>query len=149
MLFLGNSWYILIPVKFEQLLDRRTRRSCRTSRLRQESWTCHPGRRPGRPEQAKKINEEICHQQSNCRTCLKWAHYVGHFCVFFSFVNSSCKLELVAGWACLNAAAVLDSAFGHINGTQKASSWLALRSKVGWLVAFGSAEIASKEFLDV
>ena len=77
---------------------------------------------------------------------LKWAHYVGHFRVFFSFVNSSCKLELVAGWACLNAAAVLDSAFGHINGTQKASSWLALRSKVGWLVAFGSAEIASKEF---
>ena len=57
-----------------------------------------------------------------------------------TFVNS-CKLELVAGWVCLNAAAALDSAFGHINGTQKASSWPALRSKVGWLVAFGSAEV--------
>ena len=84
MLLLGNSWYILIPVKFEQLLDRA---EISLSEVNDRRWQENEevlqnlpatarimdvsSRPAARSSQTSKENQrKYCHQQSNCRTCI-------------------------------------------------------------------------------
>ena len=88
----------------------------------------------GRPKQAKKIKKFAI---SNQITEHVWSGHIMLFAfAFFFFRQQQLQARACGRLGLPECGCSSGLRLGHINGTQKASSWLALRSKVdGWLLS--------------